>query len=159
MSVTQMTGTHLRWMIRSDMDAVVAIEKESHVLPWTKAEFSIALRQSNAAAMVAERNDEVVGYIVYELHKNQITVLNLAVRERSRRLGVGSEILRRMKDKIDFQRRTSIEFELRESNVAGQLFARENGFLCTSIIHGWYADSDDAAYRFRFDKRGRKDGC
>ncbi len=152
--VIQITTTSLRWMIRADLDAVLSIAKESFENPWSREEFRIALRQSNCAAMVAERNEEVVGYMVYELHKTSIELLNFAVRGRSCRLGVGTVMIDRLKSKVDYQKRNRIVLEIKERNLGGQLFFRQAGFVCTSVLHGWYADTEDAAYRFEYIKRG-----
>lgn len=156
MSVTQMTSTYVRWMIKRDLDSVMQIEQEAfgkHA--WTQAEFLIANRQRNTIGMVAERNDEVVGYMIYELHKSRIEVLNFAVRKRSQRLGVGNEMVDKLKQKLSFQRRSRIGLEVRETNLDAQLFFRQAGFLCKSILYGWYADEDEStAYRMEYKSTG-----
>lgn len=154
----QMATTYIRWMIRRDLDAVVAIEKESFEFPWSKEEFRIALRQGSCIAMVAERNEEVIGYVVYERTRPRLTVLNLAVRERSRRLGIGSEIIQKLKDKIDLHRSMTIELDIRESNLGAQCFARSNGLRCNKILANWFYQCDEAAYRFEFPPGGYRDG-
>ena len=40
--------------------------------------------------MVAEVDDRVVGFMIYELHKNRLQILNFAVADRCRRSGIGS---------------------------------------------------------------------
>jgi ribosomal-protein-alanine N-acetyltransferase len=147
-------------MIRRDLDAVVAIEKDSFDFPWSRAEFCIAMQQSNCVGMVAERNEELIGYMVYQINKYSIELLNFAVRSRSQRLGVGADMVRKLKDKLAYQRRYKIVAEVRESNLDAQLFFRSQGFLCTSIHHGFYHESEtsDAAYRMVFSTR-RDGGC
>jgi ribosomal-protein-alanine N-acetyltransferase len=153
MSIIQMaTQTHIRWMVRSDLSSVVAIEKDVFDYPWSQQEFLIAARQRNCIGMVAERNEEVVGYMVYELHKTRIELLNFAVRPRSQRLGVGSAMIEKLKSKLDYERRNKISLELRERNLDGQLFFRQAGFKCVSILHGWYAvEEESVAYRMQFN--------
>jgi ribosomal-protein-alanine N-acetyltransferase len=155
MSVIQMTQRYVRWMIRRDLDSVMAIEKEAfgrHA--WTQEEFRIALSQRSCIGMVAERNEEVVGYMVYELHKHSIELLNFAVRGRSQRLGVGTAMIEKIKSKLVYQRRRSIVCELRERNLDGQLFFRKAGFLCTGILHDWYADDvESTAYQMQYRAR------
>ena len=158
MNVIEME-THIRWMIRSDLDCVVAIEKDVFDHHWSREEFLIALRQSNCAAMVAERNGEVVGYMVYELHRDRIELINFAVRPRSQRLGVGAALIERLKSKLDPQKRSKIVCELRERNLDGQLFFRQAGFICVSILHGWYAvEEESVAYRMEFNTGGIRNG-
>lgn len=158
MNVIEME-THIRWMIRSDLDCVMAIEKDVFDHHWSREEFLIALRQANCVGMVAERNGEVVGYMVYELHKNRIELLNIAVRPRSQRLGVGAALVERLKSKLDPQKRRKIVCELRERNVDGQLFFRDAGFRCVSILHSWYAvEEESTAYRMQFHTGGIRSG-
>lgn len=152
MSAIQMAQSYVRWMIRRDLDFVMAIEKEAFgQYAWSQGEFLIALRQRNCIGMVAERNEEVVGYMVYELHKHRIELLNFAVRGRSQRLGVGTAMVDKLKSKLVYQRRKSIVLELRERNLDGQLFFRKAGFRCTGILYGWYADYEDStAYQMEY---------
>jgi len=157
--IISMTQTYIRWMVRSDLDSVVAIEKDLYDYPWSQQEFLIALRQRNCIGMVAERNEEVVGYMVYELHKTRIELLNFAVRARSQRLGVGSALIEKLKSKLVYERRNKISLELRERNLDGQLFFRQAGFLCTSILHGWYAvEEESVAYRMQFNTGDLRNG-
>jgi ribosomal-protein-alanine N-acetyltransferase len=160
MTAIQMaTQSYIRWMVRSDLSSVVAIEKDVFDYPWSEQEFLIALRQRNCIGMVAERNEEVVGYMVYELHKTRIELLNFAVRARSQRLGVGSAMIEKLKSKLAYERRNKILLELRERNLDGQLFFRQAGFLCTSILHGWYAvEEESVAYRMQFSTGELRNG-
>jgi len=158
-NIIQMTQTYIRWMIRGDLSSVVAIEKDVFDYPWSQQEFLIALRQRNCIGMIAERNDEVVGYMVYELHKTRIELLNFAVRSRSQRLGVGSALIEKLKSKLAHERRNKISLELRERNLDGQLFLRQVGFKCTSILHGWYAvEEESVAYRMQYTTGGIRNG-
>ena len=70
---------HIRWMIRRDMPEVLAIEHASFEYPWCEEEFLRVLRQRNCIGMVAEHEDRVVGFMIYELHKTKLHVLNFAV--------------------------------------------------------------------------------
>ena len=75
----QEVRVHIRWMIRRDMPEVLAIEGESFEFPWLEDDFIRCLRQRNCIGMVAEHEDRVVGFMIYELHKTRIHVLNFAV--------------------------------------------------------------------------------
>ena len=152
---TATTQGYLRYMLRQDLDAVVAIDKDLFDFPWTKAEFVLAMQQKNTIGMVVERNEEVVGYMVYEIHRHKIHVLNFAVRARSQRLGIGRELVERLKSRLHFKQREMIVTEVRESNLDAQLFFKSQGFKCTSILHGFYHPEHtlDAAYKMIFIDR------
>ncbi|TSC63806.1 MAG: ribosomal-protein-alanine N-acetyltransferase, partial [Parcubacteria group bacterium Gr01-1014_106] len=79
----------IRWMIRRDMAEVLQIERKSFDYSWTEDDFLLCLRQRNCIGNVAEWNDTVVGFMVYELHKTSLHVLNFAVAPQFRRQSVG----------------------------------------------------------------------
>ena len=75
--------------------------------------------------MVAEHDDQIVGFMIYELHKTRLHVLNFAVARQYRRLGVGTQMLEKLVAKLSHQRRSRILLEVRETNLAAQLFFRK----------------------------------
>ena len=116
---------HIRWMIRRDMPEVLAIENRSFEFPWSDEDFIRCLRQRNCIGMVAEYDERVVGFMIYELHKNRLHVLNFAVRPEFRRRGVGTSMMRKLIGKLSDQRRNRILLEIRETNLDAQLFFRD----------------------------------
>lgn len=149
----QEVRVHIRWMIRRDMPEVLGIERECFEFPWSDEEFVRCLRQRNCIGMVAEFEDRVVGFMVYELHKTRIHVLNFAVADEFRRRGVGSQMLAKLGAKLSAQRRSRIMLEVRETNLAAQLFFRENGFRAISVLHDFYEDTPEDAYLMQFRYR------
>ena len=59
-------------------------------------DFINCLRQRNCIGMVAEHDDRVVGFMIYELNKTRIQVLNFAVAEKYRRHGVGAQMMAKL---------------------------------------------------------------
>ena len=114
--------TQIRWLIRRDMPEVLKIEQESFDTPWTEEDFLCCLRQRNCIGMVAELDRQVVGFMVYELHKARLHILNFAVSLEFRRLGIGTQMVLRLIDKLSQQRRHEILLEVRERNLNAQLF-------------------------------------
>ena len=68
---------HIRWMIRRDMQEVLQAEQQCFDQSWTEEDFLRCLRQRNCIGMVAEAGDKVIGFMIYELHKNKLHILNL----------------------------------------------------------------------------------
>ena len=139
-------AVHIRWMIRRDMAEVLTIENESFEFPWSEEDFIHCLRQRNCIGMVAEHHDRVVGFMVYELHKNHLHVLNFAVRADIRRHGVGHQMIHKLISKLSHQRRTRILLEVRETNLPAQLFFRDTGFRAVSVLRDFYEDTTEDAY-------------
>lgn len=145
-------GVHIRWMIRRDMPEVLQIESASFEYPWSEDDFIRCLRQRNCIGMVAERGDQVVGFMIYELHKNQLHVLNFAVHPDMRRTGVGTQMILKLIGKLSHQRRNRILLEVRETNLQAQIFFRNVGFRAVSVLRDYYDDTTEDAYvmRYRF---------
>lgn len=141
---------HIRWMIRRDMPEVLAIEAESFEFPWNEDNFVQCLRQRNCIGMVAEREDTVVGFMAYELNKLRIHVFNFAVMATWRRSGVGTQMVARLMNKLSAQRRSRIVLEVRETNLAAQLFFRSTGFRAVSVLRGFYKDTPEDAYLMEY---------
>lgn len=152
----QEVRVHIRWMIRRDMPDVLAMEGESFEFPWLEDDFIRCLRQRNCIGMVAEHEDQVVGFMIYELHKTRIHVLNFAVADAYRRRGVGSQMIAKLAAKLSVQRRSRIVLEVRETNLAAQIFFRENGFRAVSVLRSYYADTPEDAYLMQYRYRAER---
>jgi ribosomal-protein-alanine N-acetyltransferase len=150
----QLSKAHIRWMIRRDMPEVLAIESDSFEYPWCENDFLRCLRQRNCIGMVAERGNEVVGFMIYELHKSRLHILNFAVSARYRRAGVGTQMIAKLLGKLSTDRRTRILLEVRETNLAAQLFFRASGFRAVSVLRQFYEDTPEDAYLMQFRYRG-----
>jgi len=146
----QQTRVHIRWMIRRDMAEVMDIECESFEFPWSEDDFVRCLRQRNCIGMVAEHDDKVVAFMIYELHKTRLHVLNFAVNEDFRRRGAGSQMMAKLMGKLSQQRRTRILLEVRETNLAAQLFFRNQGFRAVSVLRDFYDDTTEDAYVMQY---------
>lgn len=145
-------NVHIRWMIRRDMPEVLDIEKSSFEFPWSEEDFIRCLRQRNCIGMVAEYDERVVGFMIYELHKDQLHVLNFSVRPDVRRRGVGMQMVNKLVGKLSQQRRNRIVLEIRETNLAAQMFFKNLGFRAVSVLRDYYDDTVEDAYvmQYRF---------
>jgi len=141
---------HIRWMIRRDMPDVLHTEQESFEYPWSEEDFLRCLRQRNCIGMVAEQGERVVGFMIYELHKNKLHILNFAVHPGYRRLGVGAQMVAKLIGKLSSHRRTRITLEVRETNLAAQLFFRNQGFKAVRVLRSFYEDSGEDAYLLQY---------
>ncbi len=141
------TGVHIRWMIRRDMPEVMKIERGSFEYAWTEDDFLRCLRQRNCIGMVAEQGETVAGFMIYELHKTRLHVLNFAVNINLRRAGIGSQMIGKLIYKLTSHRRHKISLAVRERNIPAQLFFRTQGFQATRLLRNYYEDSGEDAYQ------------
>lgn len=149
---------HVRWMIRRDMSEMLEIERESFEYPWPEDEFIRCLRQRECVGMIAEHAEQVVGFLIYQIFNTRLHVLSVAVAKDYRHRGVGSQMIEKLKDKLSAQRRPSITLEVRETNVAAQVFFAKCGFVATKILRDWYEESTEDAYLMQYFENNPK-GC
>jgi ribosomal-protein-alanine N-acetyltransferase len=140
----------IRWLIRRDMPEVLEIEGGSFEYPWSEEDFLACLRQRNCIGMVAEHNHRIVGFMIYELHKARLRILNFAVAPEARRQGVGGQMVHRLVDKLSQQRRKEILLEVRETNLRAQMFFKKQGFRAVHVLRGHYDDTTEDAYVMRY---------
>lgn len=140
----------IRWLIRRDMEEVLEIERSSFEFPWTEEDFLCCLRQRNCIGMVAEHEGQIVGFMVYELHKSKLRILNFAVAKSARRRHVGTQMVQRLIDKLSQQRRQEIILEVRETNLAAQLFFRNQSFRAVCVLRNHYDDTTEDAYYMQY---------
>lgn len=155
-SSKQAVKVHIRWLIRRDMAEVLEIEGLSFEFPWSEDDFLRCLRQRNCIGMVAEHDDQIAGFMVYELHKTRLHVLNFAVHPLLRRRGVGRQMVDKLAGKLSHQRRSRLLLEVRERNLDAQLFFRDVGFRAISVLHDHYDDTCEDAYLMEFRHRGEE---
>ncbi len=143
-------GIHVRWMIRRDMSEVIGIEQQAFEFPWLEEDFTRCLRQRNCIGMVAELADSVVAFMIYELHRSRLHMLNFAVTRSHRRLGIGTQMMEKLVGKLTPDRRGRIVLEVRETNLPAQLFFKSLGFRATSVLKDFYQDSTEDAYLMQY---------
>jgi ribosomal-protein-alanine N-acetyltransferase len=133
-------------MIRRDMPEVLVIEHGSFEYPWCEEEFLRVLRQRNCIGMVAEFGERIVGYMIYELHRSRIQLLDFAIHPDFRRQGVGRQMIVKLVGKLSSQRRNRIGLNVRETNLPAQFFFRVVGFRATEVVREHFADSGEDGY-------------
>ena len=148
--VADATALHIRWMIRRDMPDVMGIEVASFEYAWTEDDFLRCLRQRNCIGMVAERGDTIVGFMIYELHRTKLHVLNFAVHPSVRRSGIGGQMVSKLVYKLCSHRRQKISLAVREGNTAAQLFFRAHKFKASRVLRNYYEDSGEDAFQMEF---------
>ncbi len=146
----QQVRVHIRWMIRRDMPEVLHTEQSSFSYAWTEEDFLRCLRQRNCIGMVAEHGERVVGFMIYELHKAKLHILNFAVHPDWRRLSVGGQMVAKLVSKLSSHRRTRITLEVRETNLTAQNFFKKQGFRAIRVLRNFYEDSGEDAYLMEY---------
>lgn len=132
------TRVRIRWAIRRDMPEVLAIESESFSYPKTEDEILTHLRQRDCIGMVAELNtgssEIITAFMMYEMHKSQLNIIDFAVHPAYRRSSIGRQMAEKLIGKLSSYRRTKITTLLRETNLDGLLFFKSMGFEAVNLV-------------------------
>ncbi|MBI3420462.1 MAG: ribosomal protein S18-alanine N-acetyltransferase [Candidatus Sungbacteria bacterium] len=147
MQPKQAIGVCIRYMVARDMTQILKIEQKSFEFAWVEKDFLDYLRQRNSNGFVVEYDTRIIGYMVYELHKPRLHILNFAVQSDYRRQTVGQQMADKLKEKSSAQHRKEIVLEVRETNLAAQHFFYKQGFRAKRVLRGHYADSAEDAYQ------------
>ena len=129
-----------------DIPKVKRIEDMSFEFPWTEEAFATCLKRKtvhrNTFGMIAEQQEMIVGYIIYQLHRRRVHILNIAVKPDSRRLGICRQLFNALVLQLSFTECCKTVFmEVRETNLSAQLTFRSLGFKATSILKDFYDES------------------
>ena len=98
-------------------------------------DFIRLLRRRDCVGLVAETNDHIAGYLLYERNKGCIDLLSLAVDPKSRRAGVGTELIAKLIAKLSHSRHPVLAVSVRDSNLSAHLFFRSLRFRCVQVRH------------------------
>ncbi len=150
MTTKEQVRIHVRWMIRRDMAEVLAIESASFDSPWDEEDFKKCLRERNCIGMVAEKGEQVVGYMLYELHKRRLDILNFAVAPYWRRRAIGTQMVDKLISKMSSHRRTVISVPVADSNLPAQLFFRASGFRAVRVERDYFDEPKQDAYLMHY---------
>jgi ribosomal-protein-alanine acetyltransferase len=108
-----------------------------------------ALRETallpGVAAFVSERGGAVSGIVVGRQVLDQAEILNLAVKQGSRRQGEGQALIRRVLQQFGERQVSRVFLEVRESNTGAIAFYRGSGFQSVGSRRGYYRDPIEAA--------------
>ena len=119
------------------IDEIVAIERDCHNNPWTKASFLSAL-QAHDILRKFILDDEAVGYFVAKLALDQCELLNLTVKKTMQSKGIGRIILNQLKEICLARNISHIFLEVRRSNVNAIKLYGSFGFNETGIRKNYY---------------------
>lgn len=133
----------IRWMLRRDMPAVLAIEQQCFPFPWDRIRFLMELKTRWKFGLVAENAERILGYAVYAYLPDGIEIRNLAVHPKYHAQGVGAAIMAKLKSKLADQSRRQLLATIWERNADALRWFAQQGFVASGLEHAPYVDNDD----------------
>jgi len=135
----------IEFMSERHIDEVTRIEQDSFAIPWTRRDFERELASRHAIYIVALEDNKVIGYAGMWHVVNEGHIVNIAVKEEKCRMGVGTQLVRRLIDIAIEKEMIGLTLEVRMSNTAGQRLYHKFGFKAEGIRRRYYADTGEDA--------------
>jgi len=150
-------GLEFGFLSQRHIPEIIRIENASYGCPWTAVEMARVIASPDFFGIAATQDKRIVGYAIWAAAGTKITIQNLAVDPAYRRIGVGRELVERVKEKvISVKSRTRIDLLVSEQNLAAQLFFKHCGFRAVATLRDHYKPGD--AYRMLWRKPTGTDG-
>ena len=135
----------IRPMRLADLNDVVKIEKASFPRPWSHNAFITQLAKDASVCLVAEVDQQVIGYTIATQYVEVWHLLDLAVREDYRRQYVATELLEFLFELCGREQHRGYTLEVRKSNRGAIKMYESFGFICTGLRKGYYSDNGEDA--------------
>ena len=139
-----MTKFFFREGTDSDADAIAQIESLSFKTPWSKEMILSEMREPIAHFFLAIQSDVPVGYYGFLHILDELHILNVAVDPSFRRMGVGSAIMRHLKEQMECRGCRAATLEVRESNSDAIRLYERSGFSLAGVRPHYYPDKENA---------------
>lgn len=152
--MTEQTDVHpvaafrlaIRPMRPADLDAgVLAIERESYPIPWSRRMIEGELARPNGICLVAEHEDALMGYILVALQVDVWHVLNVTVHPLHRGRRIGEALVRSAIAVGDRRAHGGFTLEVRVSNDRAIRLYDRLGFVSHGIRPRYYSDNGEDA--------------
>lgn len=127
-------GLHHRWMLRRDMDEVIAIDR-SHVWErWDENDYLAILSRRDCIGVVTEEKcGQIVSVMIQRITKRAYTIEKICVRQDMMRNGIASGMVGKLTSRLKPQSRTSVVADVKYNNLTAQRFFSSQGFIATPL--------------------------
>ncbi|MFX1582844.1 MAG: ribosomal protein S18-alanine N-acetyltransferase [Promethearchaeota archaeon] len=143
----------IRAVTQKDLHQIMQIEWESFSDPYPRHIFEFLAQTTPDLFLVAAKKERIFGYITAEINQRQGYdsghLLSLAVRRRTRREGVGHQLITKLVDIFKERNCREVVLEVRISNNSAKSFYRKHLFQEVKRIPGYYEDGEDAIFMKR----------
>ena len=137
------TGPAIRTLGYGDLPDVIAIERRSFPAPWSLAMFVLELSKPSSICVGAFREGELIGYLICSRYHTVWHLMNVAVREDCRRLGIATALIDYMLDAAGDHDRYTLE--VRVSNREAIRMYESFGFRTAGVRRRYYHDNNEDA--------------
>ena len=143
-----MAKTIIRQATSADFPVLLEIDVASFPLgiSYDSEELSYFMNQNGAETIVLEDDGTIAAFIIVDVDRKarSATIVTLDVREEYRRMGYGSQLLRRSEEIILKHDVTLYGLQVDVNNGGAITFYEEHGFRAARKLSKYYPDGHDA---------------
>ncbi|MFH1689007.1 MAG: ribosomal protein S18-alanine N-acetyltransferase [Candidatus Eisenbacteria bacterium] len=140
------TPLRIRSMMARDIQRVCEIEEEVFPMPWSRASFEEELAPGKCAfPWVAEKDSDVVAYMISWLVEDELHVGNIAVAPSLQGTGIGRALFAHCLARALERGVSRATLEVRVSNTRAIALYESHGFIPVAMRMGYYSDSGEDA--------------
>lgn len=146
-------GFSIRPATSDDFEQILTIERAAYPFPWTQQAFLEELQKpfSKFLVLTDDATDSVVsGYVVFWMLFDEVHLLNVAVAQEWKGLGIGKLLVRQAMNEAIHKEFKRIFLEVRKSNQAAIGLYQKLGFFIDHVKKNFYENGEDAYFMVRF---------
>lgn len=144
--------TVVRKMMPSDMEDVLALEKECFIAPYNRQQLLYELNENPVASVyVAIVDHEIVGFLDFDITFTSAYINQICVKPSYRRKGIAQLLYAQMEKDLNTQEEfvEYVSLEVRVHNEAAHSLYLKLGFEDITINKQYYENGDDGIYMVR----------
>jgi ribosomal-protein-alanine N-acetyltransferase len=134
----------LRLATETDLPAILSIERDSSIHPWTEAAFHSEFTNPYSRLWVLEEGALTFGYVCAWFIYDEGQIANVAVLREHRRRGLGRKLIEHVLYEAKRHGLDSLSLEVRRSNQAARELYKSLGFQEVSVRKRYYDNGEDA---------------
>ena len=142
-AVAERATLKIRPLGYGDLPDVISIERRSFPAPWSLAMFVLELSKPSSICVGAFHDEELIGYLVCSRYHTVWHLMNLAVHEVQRRMGIATALMEHLLLAAGNHDRYTLE--VRVSNAEAIRMYESFGFRTAGIRRRYYHDNNEDA--------------
>ena len=139
----------LRGILSSDIPAIARLECECFALPWAEKEIVSAFSRADFCGVVAQVDDQIVGYLLGLTLFEDAEILRIAVAKELRGRKLGGAILDRFFEIVRARGVERMFLEVRISNLPALRLYESRGFTRGRVRDKYYENGEAAIEMYK----------
>lgn len=132
---------HIRPATVADIPALASLDQQTNPHPWTANQFQAAHRPPIHTLLIAERDQQIIGYIAWQHIQDEIELHLIATAPSHRQQGIASQLMQQLIATAQ-QHHARIILEVRASNHIAQALYRKHQFTPIATRKNYYGNED-----------------